>query len=83
VALDIQDNVIRGVRLALGGVGTKPWRARPAEVTLTGQPPSPGAYRDAAERAMRDAVPQRFNAFKIELAKRTIVRALTTAGNMT
>ena len=83
VALDIQDNVIRGARLALGGVGTKPWRAQAAEVTLTGRPPGPGAYRDAAETAMREAVPQRFNAFKIELAKRTIVRALTTAGSMT
>jgi xanthine dehydrogenase YagS FAD-binding subunit len=83
VALDVQDNVIRGARLALGGVGTKPWRARPAEVTLTGRPPGPAAYHDAAEIALRDAVPQRFNAFKIELAKRTIVRALTTAGSMT
>jgi len=83
VALDIQDNVIRGARLALGGVGTKPWRARPAEVTLTGRPPGLDAYRDAAEVALRDAVPQRFNGFKIELAKRTIVRALTTAGSMT
>lgn len=83
VALDIQDNVIRGARIALGGVGTKPWRARAAEVTLTGRPPEPAAYRDAAETALRDAVPQRFNAFKIELAKRTLVRALTTAGRMT
>jgi xanthine dehydrogenase YagS FAD-binding subunit len=81
-ALDIQDDVIRGARLALGGVGTKPWRAREAELILVGRPATVDTYREAATAALRDAVPQRHNAFKIELAKRTIVRALTTVGRM-
>ena len=78
VALDLDGNRIRNARVALGGVGTKPWRARFAEAALTGQPATPSTFRAAAEAEMKSAVPQRENAFKIELAKRTLVRALTT-----
>lgn len=70
---------IRAARVALGGVGTKPWRSTEAERALTGGPPSEMAFRAAADAAMREARPRRDNAFKVELAKRTLVRALHTA----
>jgi xanthine dehydrogenase YagS FAD-binding subunit len=82
VALDLQGGTIRAARIALGGVGSKPWRAREAESLLAGQPAGPDAWRAAAEAALRDAVPRQHNGFKIELAKRTLVRALATAGAM-
>lgn len=77
VALDIQNGVIRAARLALGGVGTKPWRAHEAEAALVNRPATAERYRAAADLALRGAVPQEHNAFKIDLAKRTVVRALT------
>jgi xanthine dehydrogenase YagS FAD-binding subunit len=82
VALEIKDGVISAARLALGGVATKPWRAFEAEKALVGQKPTETAFTTAAKAAMKDAKPQKFNAFKIELAQRTIVRALTTVGGM-
>jgi xanthine dehydrogenase YagS FAD-binding subunit len=82
VALDLDGARIRGARVALGGVGTKPWRARDAERALVGQPATPAAFRAAAETALRGARAYRENGFKIELAKRTMVRALTTAAAM-
>jgi xanthine dehydrogenase YagS FAD-binding subunit len=82
-ALDVQGRAIREARLALGGVATKPWRARDAEAVLAGRTPSPELFRLAAETAMRGATPRPDNAFKLELAKRTIVRALMRAGGMT
>jgi xanthine dehydrogenase YagS FAD-binding subunit len=82
VALDIQAGIIRDSRIALGGVGTKPWRAGEAEIALKNQPANEASYRRAANEALHAAHPQKFNAFKIELAKRTLVRALTTAGGM-
>ncbi len=81
-ALDLADGRISAARLALGGVATKPWRAFEAEKTLIGRPPEESAYAAAAEVALRGARPQRFNAFKIDLARRAIVRALTTVGGM-
>lgn len=77
VALDIQNGVIRAARLALGGVGTKPWRAYEAEAALVNRPATAERYRAAADLALRGAVPQEHNAFKIDLAKRSVVRALT------
>lgn len=74
VALD-GGGTIGGARLALGGVGTKPWRAKEAEAALVGKGANRDAFRAAAEIAMRGAVPQKHNKFKIELAKRTIVKA--------
>ncbi len=66
-------------RVALGGVGTRPWRSLEAEKALVGRPASPASFRHAAEMALKDAHPHSENGFKVELAKRCIVRALTTA----
>jgi xanthine dehydrogenase YagS FAD-binding subunit len=82
VALDIDDGTIREARIALGGVATKPWRARDAERLLVGRRPEPSAYRAAADLALAGAVPRAHNSFKIELAKRTLVRALSRVGAM-
>jgi xanthine dehydrogenase YagS FAD-binding subunit len=79
-ALDIQDGIIRAARIALGGVAPKPWRAYEAEKILVGQPPQEAVYRAAAVEATRGAQPQRYNAFKVELTQRTIVRALVAVG---
>jgi xanthine dehydrogenase YagS FAD-binding subunit len=76
VALDHDGKTIRDARVALGGVGTKPWRSREAERELVGAPLDVDTFRRAAEVAMREATPQKDNAFKIELARRTLVRAL-------
>src|SRR5438874_1905981 len=80
VALDVRGRTILGARIALGGVGTKPWRAPDAEQTLVGATLEPSSYRRAADAALADAVPRAHNRFKVELAKRTLVRALTRAG---
>jgi xanthine dehydrogenase YagS FAD-binding subunit len=77
VALDVQSNTIRGARVALGGVGTKPWRSHEAERALIGRPANAATFHAAADAALAGARPQSQNAFKIELAKRTLVRALT------
>lgn len=66
-------------RLALGGVALKPWRARAAERALAGRPCGEDAFREAADLALADARPSGDNAFKIELARRIVVRALTLA----
>jgi xanthine dehydrogenase YagS FAD-binding subunit len=78
VALDIQNGTIRGARIALGGVGTKPWRSMEAEKALIGAPANADTYKKAAEIALATAKPNKDNAFKVELAKRTLVRALKT-----
>jgi xanthine dehydrogenase YagS FAD-binding subunit len=76
-AVEVANGRIQVARIALGGVGTKPWRAVEAERTLVGEAPRPEAFRRAADVALRDAHPRRDNAFKVELAKRTLVRTLT------
>jgi xanthine dehydrogenase YagS FAD-binding subunit len=78
-ALRIEAGIIRDARLALGGVAAKPWRARAAEKILTNGRPDPSAFRRAAEAALADAKPSGENGFKIELAQRILVRALTLA----
>ena len=78
-ALRIEDGRIGEARLALGGVAAKPWRARAAEAILAGAPPGPDAFRRAAAAALADAKPSGDNQFKIELAQRIVVRALTLA----
>jgi xanthine dehydrogenase YagS FAD-binding subunit len=76
-ALDIDDKgTVRDVRLALGGVAHKPWRASAAEQALRGAPASEENFRRAAEAELKDAVGLAGNAFKIELAKRVIVNTL-------
>lgn len=77
VALDVRDGDIRDARIALGGVGTKPWRSREAERVLVGERMGRDAFARAADAALDGAVPRTHNAFKIELARRTLVRALT------
>ncbi len=79
VALDLDGGRIRAARVALGGVGTKPWRSPEAEQALTGQKAEEATYRAAAEAALRGAKAQKHNGFKIELAKRTVARALAVA----
>ncbi|HWE79889.1 MAG TPA: xanthine dehydrogenase family protein subunit M, partial [Pseudolabrys sp.] len=78
-ALRIEGGKIRHARLALGGVAAKPWRARPAEEILAGSSPGDAVFRRAADAALADAKPSGDNRFKIELARRIIVRALTLA----
>ena len=78
-ALRIEDGTIRHARLALGGVAAKPWRARSAEEILAGSRPGEAAFRCAAEVALADAKPSGDNRFKIELARRIVVRAFTLA----
>jgi xanthine dehydrogenase YagS FAD-binding subunit len=78
-ALRIEAGKIKDARLALGGVAAKPWRARAAEFVLAGASPGPEAYRRAAKAALADAKPSGDNLFKIELAQRILVRALTLA----
>jgi xanthine dehydrogenase YagS FAD-binding subunit len=76
VALDLDGGTISAARVALGGVATKPWRSPEAEAALTGKPAAKETFRTAAEAAFAGAKPRRDNAFKIELGKRTLVRAL-------
>ena len=68
-------------RVALGGVGTKPWRSREAELVLVGKSGNITNFRNAAEATLRNAKPQSENGFKIELAKRCLVQALQIATN--
>ena len=75
-ALDVHEGVVRDVRLALGGVAHKPWRARKAEAALHGKTITSENFRAAAEAELAEAQPLHDNAFKIELAKRTITAVL-------
>jgi len=79
VVLTIASSKITHARIALGGVGTKPWRSSEAEAALTGKPATEAIFRQAAEAALRDAKPQSENKFKIELAKRCLTHALRMA----
>ena len=79
VVLSIADGRVTRARVALGGVGTKPWRSPEAEAALTGQAATDATFRSAAEAALRGARPQSENGFKVELAKRCLVHALRTA----
>jgi xanthine dehydrogenase YagS FAD-binding subunit len=66
-------------RVALGGVGTKPWRSPEAEAELTNRSATDDVFRKAADAALRNAKPQSQNGFKVELAKRCLVHALKLA----
>ncbi len=79
VALDLVDGVVRTSRIALGGLATVPWRAERAEETLRGKPVNEENARAASEVAFAEARPREHNAFKVELGKRTLVRALQGA----
>jgi xanthine dehydrogenase YagS FAD-binding subunit len=75
--MKVEDGRIQDVRIALGGVAAKPWRALRAEAALRGGPASPQAFADAAAAEMADARPQSANGFKVELAQRTLCAVLT------
>src|SRR5919199_5877970 len=81
-ALDVEDGTVKAVRLALGGVGTKPWRGWGGQAEMGGHPANETSYRAAAGAVLRDARPLHHNGFKIEMAKRAITRALLTLGEM-
>ncbi len=75
-ALELDGEQIAGARLALGGVAPKPWRARRAEEALRGRPATESTFLEAADAELADARPLAGNAFKVELARRTIAAVL-------
>jgi xanthine dehydrogenase YagS FAD-binding subunit len=79
VVLTIASGKISRARIALGGVGTKPWRSPEAEASLVGKTANDATFRLAAEAALRGAKAESENGFKIELAKRCLTHALRTA----
>jgi xanthine dehydrogenase YagS FAD-binding subunit len=79
VIMTIADDSVKHLRIALGGIGTKPWRSPEAEAALLNQPATPANFRKAADAALADAKPQSENAFKVELAKRCLTHALQMA----
>jgi xanthine dehydrogenase YagS FAD-binding subunit len=79
VVLTVSGGKVTRARVALGGVGTKPWRSPEAETALVGQTADAASFRKAAEAALRGARPQSENAYKIELSKRCLAHALQTA----
>jgi len=82
VALDIGAGAVRGARVAVGGVGTVPWRLPAVEAALRGRPPTAEVFRSAAGLAADGAKPSRENGFKVELLKRTVERQLATVAAM-
>lgn len=81
-ALELDGQQIKSVRLALGGVAHKPWRAHKAEQALVGKPPNEASFQAAADAELADAKGYKYNSFKIELAKRAIAQALGTVAKM-
>jgi xanthine dehydrogenase YagS FAD-binding subunit len=79
IVLTVAGGKVTRARVALGGVGTKPWRSPEAESALVGKTAAAANFRKAAEAALRDAKPQSENGFKIELAKRCLTHALQMA----
>lgn len=79
VVARVEGGRIRSVRVAMGGVGTRPWRSHEAEVALTGKAANAASFHAAAEAALKGAKTHPENAFKVELAKRCVVRALKMA----
>jgi xanthine dehydrogenase YagS FAD-binding subunit len=82
VALDVADNTVREVRIALGGVATVPWRAKEAEAVLRGKPLDQVNVDAAAQVAFAGASTHKHNAFKVALGQRTLARALREAAAM-
>ena len=79
VVAQVEGGHVRSVRIALGGVGTRPWRSHEAEKALAGKAATPANFKLAAEAALKDAKPREENGFKVELARRCLTRALKTA----
>jgi xanthine dehydrogenase YagS FAD-binding subunit len=82
VALDVDANNVRDTRIAVGGVGTKPWNLPKVRDALIGKPLNQQTFEAAAKLAIEGATPLRQNAFKVELVQRTIVRALMNLGGL-
>ena len=82
-ALEIEDGTIKSAGLALGGVAHKPWRSIEAEKSLAGASATSEAFGNAADLALKGARGYEHNAFKIEMAKQSVVRALTLAASGT
>ncbi len=76
-ALEVEDGKIKTARVALGGVAHKPWRSKEAEDALVGEKPEEATFKAAAADALKHAKGYKYNSFKVELAKRSIVRALS------
>lgn len=79
VIVQVENGKVSRARIAMGGVGTKPWRSLEAEKSLSGAAANEANFRKAAEEALRNAKPQSHNKFKIELAKRCLSHALKMA----
>ena len=79
IVAKVENGNVRSVRIAMGGVGTRPWRAHGAESSLTGKPANVANFQAAAEAALRGAKTHPENAFKVELARRCVTRALKMA----
>lgn len=82
VALEIRGGMVRTARVAVGGVGTVPWRLPAVEGAITGRPPSAQLWRTAAARAAEGAKPLSENGFKVELIKRTVERQLANVAGL-
>jgi xanthine dehydrogenase YagS FAD-binding subunit len=82
VVMKKQGDRIEFVRVAMGGVGTRPWRSVEAEKALLGKPATEANFRAAAEAALRGAKPQSQNGFKVELAKRCLVHTMGTVSQL-
>jgi xanthine dehydrogenase YagS FAD-binding subunit len=82
IVMEMASGNVKYVRIAMGGVGTKPWRVPEAEAALVGKPANPENFKKAAEAALHGAKPQSHNGFKVELAKRCVAHALATAAKL-
>ncbi len=82
VVMDLQGGMIREARVGLGGIATKPWRSREAEQELSGKPANDATFTAAARAALHGAKTYQYNAFKPELARRTLVRTLQMVAQM-
>ena len=80
-ALELEGDTIRAARLALGGVAHKPWRVPAAETRLVGKPVGEDTFRLAVGPLLQGAQPREYNAFKVKMAERAIVRALQLAAD--
>jgi xanthine dehydrogenase YagS FAD-binding subunit len=81
-ALDVENQKIRSARIVLGGVAHKPWRCESVEKLLVGKNIDAGLFQEAGAASVTGAEPYKYNAFKIELTKRAVTRALSVAGGM-
>ncbi len=77
IVLALQDGRIQQVAMAMGGVGTRPWRSASAEQVLRGNAPSPDLFKRAADAFLANAQPQADNRFKVELARRCLIKAMS------